>query len=240
MRTPCLAPSLSWLVSIGVLVSACGSPGATTPMPEPLSLDPSQVTEPAAIVSEASYPSPTNFSGASRAAPPSAMLRVTNLDRNDPTVATTTQADGSFTLAVVVDVGNELRFQAVVNGVRLEPVDTRFEADHTLTPVLRPACIELDPGYALDLGKVAATGELGIKNACADAIIVDNPRFRLGLADFALSTTLPVTLDSGKNAALTVTFAPTATGQREDVLFVDITERGTPVRYPFTLVGGAP
>lgn len=249
MRSPCPVPSLSSLVRdatrarvavVAVLVSSCGSPGVTTPMPEPLSLDPSLVSAPQEDFISAAYPSPTKFAGASRAAPPNALLRVTNLDTKDDVFATTTGADGSFSLNVLVDVGNELRFEAVVGGARKKPVDLRFGANRALTVVERPACVELDPGYDLALGASTGSGQLGIKNTCADTVTVGNSRSRLGLADFTLSTALPLTIAQNSRTPLSVTFTPTAPGPREDVLFVDITEHGTPVRYPFTLSGGTP
>jgi hypothetical protein len=238
-------PSVYRLVGIGVLVSSCGTPGVATPMPEPLSLVPSRVGAPQEAM-PALYPAPITFIGDSEAAPANSTLRVTNLDGTTEPVITTTRADGGFTVSVSATVGNELRFVALVGDHRVAPVDVRIEADHTFSLVQRPACVELDPGYALEFGKAMATGNLGIKNACADSITLSTPRLRLGLPDFAVPSGLPVTLLPGESSVLTVGFAADSAVStapvrvREDVLFVDVTELDARVRYPFTLVGEAP
>lgn len=233
-------PSLSGLVSVGVLVAACSGPGVVTPMPEPLSLDPSQVGQGGVFVASGEHTSPVTFTGSRGASVPGALLRVTNLDRADATIVTTARSDGSFTVSIVVGEGEELRFQAISGTRRLAPVDVRYDARARLQPVTRLTCLELDPGYELNLGSGPSAAALGITNSCSGSVQVDNPRQRLSLPEFALISALPASISPGERAVIAVNFAPSTPGEREDILFLDVRATNGSFRYPFTLLGGTP
>jgi hypothetical protein len=215
-------------------------------MPEPLSLVPSRVGPAETyVVNAAIARTPVSFVGDKGAAPANASLRVTNLEDTSLPVVTTTRGDGSFTVSVGVDRGDELRFVAVLDDRRLAPVDVRVGQQYSFAPVDRPACVQLDPGYALDFGKGGATRSVVVENACEDAVTLSSPRLRLALPEFTIPSDLPVTLEPGEKATLAIQFTVDAAvsaqpKEREDVLFVDVTEQGTTTRYPVTLDGEAP
>jgi len=104
----------------------------------------------------------------------------------------------------------------------------------TLTPSPRFDCLKLGPGYVLDFGS-AAQATLSLENGCADALTLANPRTRLALADFATETALPLDIAAAESAQIRVNFSRSVAGLREDILFVDVTQAATTLRYPITL-----
>jgi hypothetical protein len=93
----------------------------------------------------------------------------------------------------------------------------------------------LEPGLELPFA-TPGTGVIRITNGCTASSSVSDPRSRLGLADFALSSTLPLNIAAGSSGELAVSFAPrAANGPLEDILFVTIANGNDSVRYPFTL-----
>lgn len=215
------------------MLCACGPEGAS-PMPEPPALEIGDVG-PSDVYPLVS-PNPVTFEGAPGAATNATLLRVTDLDGTAPVVVTTVRPDGSFSISLAVNPNDELRFQAVSDTARGAPVDVTYVANPpALVPVVRPACVELDPGYELDFP--AASGKaIGIVNHCAAAIALGTPTTRLALGDFVV-TAAAASIPVGGTANLTVAFAPTGAGQREDVLFLPIDVAGRTVRYPVTLFG---
>jgi hypothetical protein len=181
------------------------------------------------------WPAPVTFEGAPGSTSNADLVRVTNLDSTEPVTVTSVRPDGSFTIAVPVASGNELRFQAVSDQARGEPIDVLYLDTGTLTPVQRPDCVELDPGYELAFAGPSSK-PLGIHNTCTDAVVVSAPTTRLGLPDFSVSI-VAATLASGDTLSATVTFAPAGAGEREDVLFLPIDVAAQTVRYPVTLFG---
>jgi hypothetical protein len=172
--------------------------------------------------------------------PAHSTVRVTNLDRTDPTVAADVPEGRAADLVVSVIDGEELRFEAVSGELRSQPADAIFVLDDALSgafhlaPAERFACLKLEPGYRLDItGAPRAT--LSLENGCASALSLDNARSRLALPDFTLETSLPIEVAAATSAELTVDFVAAASGVREDVLFVDVTLDGTTLRYPVTL-----
>lgn len=167
-------------------------------------------------------------------------VRVSNLDRTGATVAADVPAGDGADLIIPVTDGEELRFEALLGDQRSQPADAIFVLDDAqsgafhLAPSERFLCLELDPGYALDIAG-AATATLSLKNGCDGPVTLDNPRSRLAVADFTLESELPLDIAAGASAELSVHFTPTTAGFREDVLFVDITLDGATIRYPITL-----
>jgi hypothetical protein len=165
-------------------------------------------------------------------------VRVTNLDRTNDTVAVTLPSNelGAELLIAAVD-GDELRFEAVLDGVRSAPADAVFVSDSAdgrffhLDPAARFDCLTF--GYALDFASEQAS--LGLTNGCATPVTLDNPRLRLQIEDFALQTAVPLEVPSGESAPLDLTFTRAAAGFREDILFFDVTLDGATLRYPITL-----
>jgi len=136
--------------------------------------------------------------------------------------------------------GQELRFEWTEAQQSSAPADAIIHRPDPASRVFqletsaRFDCLQLTPGFVLDLGQ-AARATLSVKNGCGQAVSLANPRTRLGVADFALSTTLPIDVAAGDSRQLSVDFTRGAQGLREDVLFVDVTQAATTLRYPITL-----
>ena len=222
----------------------CG-PGAATPIPEPPTLQLGRIGLPSAEV--VSQPEPAtgggrHIYGQPGAAPFGAVVRVTNLERKDAAAVASALSDGSFMLTVAVLDGEELRFDWQRAGQRGEPQDALFVADGNiefhLLPSPRLPCLTLAPGFELDFSALT-TQTLTVHNACASEAVLAAPRQRVGLPDFSLQTTLPLTIPVGQDGALSVAFARSQAAAREDTLFVDISVGGQIIRYPLTLLAPA-
>lgn len=220
------------LLAFGLLSLGCEGPRGASPLPEPPAIDGSRIGFGHSIA-PASVPADIELTGDRASASPGATLRVTNLDTTDEPVTTTVADNGSFTILVSVSPGDELRFEAFRGDYRSEPVDLVIDSE--LTPAPRHDCIALTPGYVLEFDGSTAES-LFIDNQCDAAAVIQDPRFRLDLPDFALTTAaLPVTVEPGRSTSLRFNFAPQAAGPREDVFFVDIDVNGEVLRYPIGL-----
>lgn len=234
-----LAGSFAWCAGVWLLASACG-PGVATPMPEPPTVfNLNDVGQPDTMTVD--YPNDPDIKAIHVFAgrlPAHTTVRVTNLDRTNDTAAVTLPSDelGAELLIAAVD-GDELRFEAVLDGVRSAPADAIFVAESAdgrffhLDPAPRFDCLTL--GYALDFATEQAS--LDLSNGCSTPVALDNPRLRLGVDDFALQTALPLEIPSGESTQLDLTFMRAAGGFREDILFFDVALDGTTRRYPVTL-----
>jgi hypothetical protein len=236
-----LASSALMTAGVWLLASACG-PGVATPMPEPPTVfDLSGFMDPLAAATKTPLDSRVLVLEASRGnVPPGATVRVTNLDTTDSVVAGPGNAQGGFEVDLIVTDGQELRFEWVNGTEHSAPADAIISRpdplgeSYRVTPAPRFACLELSPGFALDFnGTTHAT--LGVENACDEAVQLSNPRRRLALPDFALSSTVPTEVGPGESAQIGADFTRSATGLREDVLFIDVTLADTTIRYPITL-----
>lgn len=233
----------SALVTAGVwlLASACG-PGVATPMPEPPTVfDLSGFMDPGAVLATMPLDNRVLVLKTSRGnVPPGATVRVTNLDTTDAVVAGPGRPQGGFEVALIVTDGQELRFEWVNGTEHSAPADALIARqdpmgqDFRLTPAPRFACLQLIPGFALELNDTTRA-TLGIQNDCDDLVQLSNPRSRLDLPDFVLPASVPAEVPSGESTELAVDFTRSATGPREDVFFIDVTLAGTTIRYPITL-----
>jgi hypothetical protein len=214
------------------LALGCGTQGAT-PLPEPPALAPDKITPRTDFIAPASWPTTVGLQGIADAATPGALVRVTNLDRQEPPIVTSSNSDGSFTLAVVTSPGDELRLEADSNGVRSAPVDFVFDMT-TLTPSVRFSCVTIEPGLELPFaGRDSRT--FSISNRCSTPLTVQSASERLSLPDFTLTTTLPLGIPAGDSATFSVAFNRSSTGPREDVLFLTLADGASVLRYPITL-----
>ncbi len=173
---------------------------------------------------------------------PGATIRITNLDGTAATSEVVADPLGGFSVGVTVNLGDELRFEWLLDGRRSIPADavlTSGPNDLALVPSPRFACLALRPPYFVGFGS-AGRATLTFENRCAEAIAVDNPSTRLGLDDFALETTLPLEVPAGSNGSVVFDFSRTAPGLREDIVFLDVTLAGETVRYPITLSSEPP
>ena len=224
--------------SLGLTLGACG-PGVATPVPEPPTLQLGHIGPPPQGGVSTSVGGGRQVFGDVGAAPAGSLVRVTNLERPDPVVVASVKSDGSFELKVEVLDGEELRFDWERGAEQGAPQDARFvddagAGDFHFEPSTRLACLKLTPGLALDF----ATGNvqtLAVQNECAASVVIQNPRLRVGLADFQLRTALPLTVALGQSVPLEVGFARSVAAAREDTLFFDVVSGGDTSRYPITL-----
>lgn len=201
-------------------------------MPEPPSIDGGRIGPGPLGVIALSEPHEVPIAGSAGAATPGATLRALNLDRDVPVTSATVKPDGSFITSVLASTGDELRLQAVLDGMRSTPADYLYTSSggDQLTPSPRLDCLVLSPGFDLD---VPASGSvrLRVDNSCGAAVILTNPRFRSG-GRFAVDTSFPVELPAGGEGNLDARL--TSPGA-EDVLFLDVTQGAQTLRYPIGL-----
>jgi len=236
----CIAAALT--AAAVCTLTACG-PGVATPMPEPPTFNFARIgppeTEP--VTQPASTPDGgRHIYGLSGAAPPGSLVRVTNLDRVDPTVVSSVKPDGGFDLNIVVNPGDELRFAWSSGPEQGAPQDARFIQDSSsfhFEPAARFGCLQFTPGLALDFAG-GTPQSLRLQNDCGFAVSLATPRTRLGLDDFVLQTALPLVIPAGGATELSISFARAQAGSREDTLFFDVTANADVIRYAVTL--GAP
>jgi hypothetical protein len=151
----------------------------------------------------------------------------------DDPETTTVDSDGSFSLEVLAEPGDELRVDAVNRHGRSEPIDLIVEDE--LIPSPRHDCIRLAPEFSLEFREGSRAEELTVHNLCDLEVALTDPRARLALEDFSLESELPLTIAAGESAALEFEFAESSPDAREDVFFVDIEVDGELIRYPVTL-----
>ncbi len=231
------APNVSCLRALAVIfvtagAVACG-PGAATPMPEPPSIDVSRVGS-GEEVYPLTGPAPIALVGDAGAAPPHATVRVLNLDDMREAVATTADADGRFSLEIIANAGDELRFEARTSGGFAEPVDARVNDDLSgVVASQRPECFVLEAGRMLEVtaGKNAA---VRLSNECTEELILDDVRLRLGTAGFDFEAATPLSVAPGASAAVDVELT-LGTTPAEDVLFLEVVIDGMAERYPVSL-----
>jgi hypothetical protein len=209
----------------------CGPQGAT-PMPEPPSIDGGRIGPGPLGIVALSEPHLVPIEGAPGAATAGATLRAINLDLDVPVVSATVAADGSFTTSVLASAGNELRFQALLQGGRSAPADFVYTSagGDQLTPSQRFACLALSPGFDLDLS-ASGSASLRLENSCAGGVTLASPRLRSG-GSFALDPALPLVIPAGGEGSLELRL--TSPGA-EDVLFLDVTQGTQTLRYPIGL-----
>lgn len=223
-------PNLFAVVSGLLAATACGSEWTATPLPEPPALDGSRIRRPDITTA---FAGSIWIEGDARSASAGATLRVTNLDSTDAPETTTVASDGSFSLEVLAEPGDEVRIDAVNRHGRSEPIDLIVDDD--LIPSPRHDCIRLAPEFSLEFREGSGSEKLTVYNLCDLEVALTDPRARLALENFTLESELPLTLPAGESAALEFEFAESSPDAREDVFFIDIEVDAELIRYPVTL-----
>lgn len=235
----CIATAVC--VAASGLSAACG-PGVATPIPEPPTLVFERIHPPdTAPLTEGTPDGGRHIYGLSGAAPAGSQLRVTNLDRVNAPVVSDVRRDGSFDLNIVVNHGDELRFEWTRGEERGVPQDAHFILDpifYHLEPSARFACLKFAPGLELSFANRAQVS-LEVRNECAFDVSFAEPRARLGLPDFVVQSALPFTIPAGAATELSVVFTRIESDAREDTLLLDITGDAQLIRYPITLTAPA-
>ncbi len=221
------------VVAPTVVVAGCNA--TPIPQPPPENLDIGKIEFNVPEVTPAS--NEASFFGTPGAAPPNSRILVTNLDSTDPVMAIEVDEDGSFSASVPAMLEDELRFQVIVDGARLAPIDVRWTG--TFEEPFRIDCFEVP--LQLAFGVVAledsAQAPLTLNNACGSAATVSVAAFRTANTAFGGTATVPTDLAAATASNATVSFVPNAAGEIETVLLITATVDGDVARYPVTLFG---
>ena len=203
-------------------------------MPEPPSLDGGRIGPAPLGITVLTEPHPVPIAGAPGAATAGSVVRVLNLDLDLPAVSATAAADGSFQTSVLASAGNELRFEALLEGQRSAPADfiyTSSEGDQ-LTASPRYDCLTLSPGFDVEV-PAGGAASLRIGNECSEPVTLGAASFRGG-GSFEVATPLPLVIAAGAAGELELRLIATS-GAAEDVLFLPIMRGAQTLRYPFGL-----
>ncbi|HEY6561908.1 MAG TPA: hypothetical protein VI072_31785 [Polyangiaceae bacterium] len=164
-----------------------------------------------------------------------------NLDRQDPPVTAPTNADGSFTLSVPGEPGQQVRLQARRDRQRSLPRD--FVLFASGAPMLQDrvptACwsapLEIDLGSAPSGAVRART--LVLRALCLEPLQVDAVALRAPSAAFSVrAPALPQVIMRGEFLEVVVEFAPPGAQPYEEVLLIQI-GGDAPDRRGITLFG---
>lgn len=211
----------------GWLLLLAGLGGCTvSPVPEPPTLDPTQLDGTPVGCDAICVPRVMTFTGRPGAAPAGVALWGGSLDEDLPASTTTVAADGSFAFDVEGLPAHEFRL-AVLDGASL-PVDVVVADDHTVALAPRPfaACLSVRPEVELDFGAIdpggSAPGDVVLENDCDDDVVVEGARVRASGSAFALDDAGPFTVAAGARESVRLTFAPAEVGVAREAVVLDV------------------
>lgn len=210
---------------LALLLGGAGCIGSSVPQPpnhRPL--------EPTLVTRSSEEATGYRLAGGPGSAEPNAELWVWDLDSDQPPLVTPTNEAGAFTVGVPA-TATELRLQTRDGDDRSTPIDIVPDVLGS-APVRRPECFHV----ALELFLEGRAGELLLENVCEVEVSLVDAALRATTA-FSVETPTELRLPSGARAMLRVT-AP-GDAPIEDILFVTVDVRGSPVRYPVTLIAPA-
>ena len=211
-----------------------------TPQPDPPNIDPGHVFGWGTL-----GPPTVLIQGEAGAVVPSdAVLRIWSLQQQDPPADVTPAPDGSFSVEVPGNVGEEFRLQSRLDGDRSVPVDVVVvgEGPGLVAPAPRPLADCLRTSPALET-TVPAGGRavVRLRNDCAEPVVVSRVALRAPVSPFSVISpfvvpTAPMDLPVGWVMPIVVEYSPAAGGPDEEILLIETT---LPVvdRRPITLVG---
>lgn len=221
-------------VLFAVLLAGCG----VDPLPEPPSLVGDLLGQACGACDGQGKVTgrPGSVTGADR-------IWVVNLDGQEPPVTAPVAADGSFELFVSAMEGDEIRLQARRDELRSEPRDAVMVTSGALGAAPRPlsSCFVVAPELAFTDTTVgdAAPKALRLQHTCAAPLQIDAVTLRAPSADFTVTApAVPLVLAPGAFADVSVDFAPSAVGLREEVLLIEVAQPEVD-RRPVTLFGRA-
>jgi hypothetical protein len=220
---------------VALSIWSCG-PEAATPVPQPpaaLPADAVALAERGSEVQAGGERAVANvpLTGAAGAAPPGAIVRVTNLEDTSRPVATTAGGDGSFVITVGVALADELRFEVLTADGRSQPTDLRFELD-SLVPVTRFECLRVTPGLLVAADR---TPQVTVSNNCEATASLSALRWRLPVEELSATSQFPAEVAPGETISIQLAAVRSAAGL-ENILFFDATVSGTTARYAITVV----
>jgi hypothetical protein len=213
-----------------VLGTAC----VGTPQPDPpnVVMDPDQV-----------YSDLPNYGGlelhgrAGSVDPPGSIVRIHDLESDDPPVDATVAADGSFDAEVPGSIGDEVRLQAIFEDARSAPLDLLVDFDGA-GPAPRPLadCLTTTPGLELDV-PAGPAATLEIRNDCTGAATLASVSLRYDPSPFSI-VDAPADVPEGEAATVTLEYDP-GLGIEEEILMIEVSGPEAD-RRPVTLWGVGP
>lgn len=217
--------------ALALLLSGCSS--TPVPQPPPGDLDLAKVVVPD---QQPATSGGLTIDGQPGAAPPSSVLRITNLDSADPPWSIIIEDDGSFSATIAAEFVDELRFQIRVGEQRLPPRDVVI-ADGGFAEVPRIGCFPIDKELDLGTGPVDAvlSNALTLQHGCSTDAAFELVFLRTNDPSFGIDVP-PTTLAPGVALDFGATLTPEP-GEQEEILFLNITAEGQSARYPVTLFG---
>lgn len=153
-----------------------------------------------------------------------------NLERPAPAVEVPTNPDGSFSLALAVLSGEEVRLQARRGARRSVPRDYEIDASRFADP-LRPAPRPLADCFAAPVEWNLGSAELGrsvaaslqLQSSCPSDLEIAAVELRTAPAALRVDEpTGPLLLAGGDTLNVTLTFTPSEPGSIEDLLLIEI------------------
>ncbi len=166
-------------------------------------------------------------------APAGSPLRITNIGNVSGTasrVETTVASDGSFSAEIAGSLGDHLKLSVLVEENVPEPVvvDT---ADGIAAEAVQFDCVLILPeedqvAFPLTAVDFTSTVNVVVENNCDDDIIVNETTFALDEGSYTTDFVTPATITVDDATAIPVEYGPSAEGDHEDVLVIEIELNG--------------
>jgi hypothetical protein len=217
-----------WRAVLAFFLAASGCTG--TAVPQPPNLTP---VDPGLLTHSTEEDMGQVLSGDPGAAPPGVEVWIWELDNAEPPLVAASGDEGGFVLRLPRSLSGELRFQARAGRDRSEPTDATVSG-MDLVPVERPSCLVVP----LEVELTDRSDRIAIENDCAGAVELESFQLRAGEPALTIEAPGSATLPAGARIELRARAAGVATV--EDILFVNATVEGAPVRYPVTVVAPGP
>jgi hypothetical protein len=210
------------MVAAAGVTAVLGQGCSISPMPEPPAEQPTVELGDLTTKLPHGTNDPVAVEGSAGAAsPPGATVRVFNLDTADPPAESVVRDDGSFTVELNLDVGQEARIQVLTATGRSTPVDfvaVANAAPPQPTTHALGSCLFLAPPLELD---AAAGSAVAVSSECPSAVTIEAPVVRRAVPGFQVGTggSWPAVLGSGDTLPVSVEFQASP-GTLEEIFFI--------------------
>lgn len=212
---------LPTLLTLAVVYAGC----VGTSVPQPPNQDPVDPTLVSGLINEVEG-GVLELAGSAGSAWPDAELWIWDLETSSPPIVTSTDADGAFEVTVPISAG-VLRLQTRSPEGRSAPTDLIAGTDGSI-PAPREECFDVVRELAFD----GRSAELQIVNGCSVEVSLLELRLRATDA-FDLEELTGLRMPPGARAMIRIDAPGTVPVQ--DILFLTMDIRGSPIRYPVTI-----
>ena len=218
-----------WRAVLAFFLAASGCTG--TAVPQPPNLTP---VDPTLLNHSTQEDMGQVLSGDPGAAPPGVEVWIWELENAEPPLVAASGAEGGFLIRLPRSLSGEVRLQARAGRDRSIPSDATVSGID-LIPVEQPSCLVVPPEVEL----TDRSARIALDNDCDGAVELTSFQLRAGEPALTIEAPGSATLPAGSRIELRARAAGVATV--EDILFVNATVEGAPVRYPVTVIAlGAP